>query len=147
MKLLKRLWVGLLLLAAFAFAKPAEAQHSITLTPQWQQVGQTCSDCGSAFFMVYRRPNPNRYGQYESYVYVWSNSYNRAGTIVTTYVSSPRIYATDMYGNKSGPIVSMAYHLASPASSTFNGWNLMFYLYSPFPNTNYILEFDYLDNY
>lgn len=148
MKLLKRLWVGLLLLAAFAFAKPVEAQHSVTLTPNWQQVGQTCRDCGSAYFMLYRRPSPNRYGQYESYVYVWSNSYNRAGTIVPTYVSGPKVYAADMYGRISGqPIVVMAYHLASPPSGSFDGWNLMFYLYSPYPNTKYILTFDYLDNY
>lgn len=148
MKFLKRLWIGLLLALAVAFASPAEAQRTVALTPQWQQVGQKCVDCGSAFFMVYRSAFPNQLGQYEAYVYVWSNSFNRNGIAVATYVSRPRIYAVDAWGRRfPNPIVSMEYHLASPQSSSFNGWNLMFYLYSPSPNQGYLLEFDYLDNY
>ena len=146
MKIFKHLLLALVLTIGVSFA--AHAQQQVVLTPQWQQIGAKCYDCGSALFMLYRSPAPNASGQYETFVYVWSNSFDAYGNAVTTYISRPRIYGIDAYGRKvANPIVTMEYHLAGPKTASFNGWNLMFYLYSPTPNQSYLLEFDYLDNY
>lgn len=146
MKTIKYLLLTLALVVGLALS--AHSQQQIVLTPQWQQVGTKCYDCGSAFFMLHRSPTPTSSGLYESYVYAWSNSFDVYGNAVTTYISRPRVYGIDVYGRKiPTPIITMEYHLASPQTPSFNGWNFVFYLYSSNPSQRYILEFDYLDNY
>ena len=148
----KSLCVRLMLIFVFTFTLSLNcfSQNKYTILPNahWQQVEKQCKGCGSAFFMLYRNPMPNKFGQYESYVYVWSNSFNKNGIAVSTYITRPRIYILDFNGFRfPNPIASSEYHLARPSSKTFNGWNLIFYLYSPIPNQIYVLEFDAIDDY
>jgi len=87
MKSFKRLLLALLF--TIGILLDSHAQQQVILTPQWQQIGEKCTDCGSAFFMIYRSLIPSASGQYEAYVYAWSNSFDGYGNSVTTYISRP----------------------------------------------------------
>jgi hypothetical protein len=149
MKPFKTYLLGLLIAvgALFASTTTSTAQrHVIELTPQWQQVGQKCFSCGSAFFLIHNEAVP-RNGWYYSYVYVWSNSFDSRGTLTNTYITRPRIFMRTWQGEMK--LSSSQYFLAYPQNNYtgFNGWNLMFTVWSRQPGSTYILKFDGLDDY
>lgn len=145
---INHLYYVLYLCLAITLSVKTQAQQQVFLSHNWQQVGKQCAGCGSAFFMVHRNSMPNAMGRYESYVYVWSNSFDNSGNAVATYISRPRVYTMDFRGARSMfPVISMEYHLARPPCSSFNGWNLLFYLHSASPIQLYVLEFDYLGGF
>lgn len=148
MTFLRNILISFFIVTALVLSSNIYAQQQLLLSPNWQQVGQKCEGCGSALFMIYRNSTPNSIGRYEAYVYVWSNSFDDIGNAISTYISKPRVYAVDFNGNRSMfPIISIEYHLAKPTCSSFNGWNLLFYLHSSNPMQLYILEFDYLGGF
>jgi hypothetical protein len=129
------------------FSTAAIAQnYSAPLTAQWSQIGNKCFSCGSAYFMIYRESQP-RSGWYYSYVYVWSNSYDSRGTLTNTYITRPQIWMTDSWGNNVQQLASSHYFLAAPQSSDFNGWNLLFTVWSTSPTAGFTLQFDGIDDY
>ena len=146
MKQFKTYLIGMLVVLGGLFSTDAVSQQSVQLNSSWQQVGQKCFACGSAYFMIYRESTP-RNGWYYSYVYVWSNSYDSRGILTNTYITRPRIWMLDSWGNKTQQLVSSQYYLAAPQSVNFNGWNLMFTMWSTSPTSGYRLEFDALDDY
>ena len=148
MKSFKTYLLGLFLMmgALFASTSAVNAQYTVNLTPSWQQVGQKCFSCGSAHFLIYNETVP-RNGWYYSYVYVWSNSYDSRGTLTNTYITRPRISMLTWQGEME--LASSYYFLAYPQNDAvgFNGWNLMFTVWSSQPGSQYVLRFDALDDY
>lgn len=131
---------------SLGFSQTTEAQTQLRLTTEWQQVGNTCYACGSALFLAYKDYTPDENGYYWTYIYVWSNSYDKYGYLVTTYINSPRISSPDAYGNLQ-TIIKSPYYLAEPATNGFHGWNLMYSMYSYNPNQVYYLDFINLEDY
>ena len=144
MKYIRLLLLTLTLAVGLSFT--VDAQQQLALTSSWQQVGQKCLACGSAYFMIFRESTP-RNGWYYSYVYVWSNSFDSRGVLTTTYITNPRIWMLDSWGNKTQRLASNKYYLAAPQCASFNGWNLMFTVWSTSPTSGYLLELDALDDY
>lgn len=121
-------------------------KYTLQLTPQWQQLGNKCFSCGSAFFVIHNEAFP-RNGWYYSYVYVWSNSFDSRGVLTNTYITRPKIFMRTWQGEVQ--MASSHYFLAYPqnAYTGFNGWNLLFTVWSRQPGAVYVLKIEGLEDY
>lgn len=153
--ILRKSWFKFLLVTAFvlvgiSFSNDIKAQHIVVLQyDKWVQYGPTCVGCNSSYFLISRKPYPDKRGFYHSTIYIYSNSFDNNGNLGTTRFNNIKVYAIYPNGvKKSQPLVYTPYFLAHPPQNGyFTGWNEVAYVWSANPVEIYVLEFSSLDRY
>ena len=127
-----------LLISSFAQAQEV-VYFDNTNYNQWIQIGDVA--CGKASFHLYVNQYYNQTdGLYYYEIYVWSDSYYKNCNPSYTYIENVIVYVYDgsVYSNS----LSMDYYLASPKTTTFNGWNYLAYVYSASANQKFKIAWD-----
>ena len=109
----------------------AHAQGSIIFDGnnynQWIKIGEPACGVGS-FYLYVNQYYSQADGLYYYEIYVWSDSYYKNCNPSYTYIKDVVIYVHN--GTNYSNSLSYDYFLASPKTTTFNGWNYLAYVYS-----------------